>query len=297
MTESQFNTYEDRKRGVMAGLAIGDALGAGYEFGPDRPDSEKVYMKGGGLIGWAPGEWTDDTSMAIPIANAVAKGKNLLDPNTIEEIYQAWRAWHWDAPDVGIQTRTVLDLAETADEARQLTKSLYQQNPRNQGGNGCVMRTAPIALAYEDDLTSTLAAARLYASMTHGDPRAQDAAMEWTIWINQAVRTGRYPRVIERRLLLRGDKTHPRQFRDGNGYSVSAVAAARAAIQYGRGKPVASLEAAVRGGGDTDTVAAIAGAMIGAVYGLHGLPQDWVHMVHGWPGISLLGLPTVAIKE
>ena len=58
----------DRAVGVLLGMACGDALGAGYEFGPPVPDAEAVTMKGGGGFGWEPGEWTDDTSMAMPLA-------------------------------------------------------------------------------------------------------------------------------------------------------------------------------------------------------------------------------------
>jgi ADP-ribosylglycohydrolase len=61
----------DRAAGVLVALAAGDALGAGYEFSAPLPDGAEVTMKGGGPFGFAPAEWTDDTSMAIPIAQAL----------------------------------------------------------------------------------------------------------------------------------------------------------------------------------------------------------------------------------
>lgn len=61
----------DRYAGVLLGLAVGDALGAGYEF--SAPPSAEATMKGGGLGGWAPGEWTDDTQMALCIAGGGSK--------------------------------------------------------------------------------------------------------------------------------------------------------------------------------------------------------------------------------
>ena len=61
----------DRAAGVLVALAAGDALGAGYEFGAPLPDGAEVTMKGGGPFGFAPAEWTDDTSMAVPIAQAL----------------------------------------------------------------------------------------------------------------------------------------------------------------------------------------------------------------------------------
>jgi ADP-ribosyl-[dinitrogen reductase] hydrolase len=61
----------DRAAGVLVALAAGDALGAGYEFGAPLSDGAKVTMKGGGPFGFAPAEWTDETSMAVPIAQAL----------------------------------------------------------------------------------------------------------------------------------------------------------------------------------------------------------------------------------
>jgi ADP-ribosylglycohydrolase len=58
----------DRACGALLAAAAGDALGAGYEFGPPLPLTAAAEMKGGGSLGWAPGEWTDDTSMAVAIA-------------------------------------------------------------------------------------------------------------------------------------------------------------------------------------------------------------------------------------
>ncbi len=69
----------DRAAGVLLATACGDALGAGYEFGPALPAGRSVEMKGGGPFGWAPGEWTDDTAMPIPIARAAATGADLRD--------------------------------------------------------------------------------------------------------------------------------------------------------------------------------------------------------------------------
>ena len=75
----------DRACGVILGSAVGDALGAGYEFGPALPDTADVSMKGGGPFGFAPSEWTDDTSMAIVIAEALAPLRRPILPADFEE--------------------------------------------------------------------------------------------------------------------------------------------------------------------------------------------------------------------
>ncbi|WP_410842763.1 aminotransferase class V-fold PLP-dependent enzyme, partial [Paraburkholderia sp. BR14264] len=65
-------------------------------------------MAGGGSFGWAPGEWTDDTSMAVPILRTVARGGDPASEEALDGLVAAWAAWSVNAPDVGIQTRNVL---------------------------------------------------------------------------------------------------------------------------------------------------------------------------------------------
>ena len=96
----------DRAIGSIGGMAAGDALGAGYEFGPPLADGTPVVMNGGGTFNWAPGEWTDDTSMAMPILDVLAAARQ-LDESAFDDIVAAWVAWAATAPDVGTQTRAV----------------------------------------------------------------------------------------------------------------------------------------------------------------------------------------------
>ncbi len=126
-------------------MACGDALGAGYEFGPPLSASTPVFMKGGGGFAWAPGEWTDDTSMAVPIAQAAADGLDLRDENVVDGIVAQWVQWAKMAPDVGIQLRAVLSKTEpTASAVRSVAKAHHERTGRS-GGNGSLMRTAPSA--------------------------------------------------------------------------------------------------------------------------------------------------------
>ncbi|HEY6791775.1 MAG TPA: ADP-ribosylglycohydrolase family protein, partial [Trebonia sp.] len=98
----------DRACGVLLGTAAGDALGAGYEFGPPLPEGTPVELKGGGQIGWEPGEWTDDTSMAVAIAEVAATEADLRQEGARDRIAARWAGWATTAPDVGIQTGEVL---------------------------------------------------------------------------------------------------------------------------------------------------------------------------------------------
>jgi ADP-ribosylglycohydrolase len=94
----------DRACGVLLATAAGDALGAGYELGPPLPLDEQVNVKGGGTFGWAPGEWTDDTSMAVAIAETAASGADLRTAAAQDAVTARWCAWATEAPDAGAQT-------------------------------------------------------------------------------------------------------------------------------------------------------------------------------------------------
>jgi len=108
----------DRAAGVLLGMACGDALGAGYEFGPPLSPDVPVTMTGGGSFGWAPGEWTDDTSMAIAIAEVAATGADLRTDGALDQIAARWAGWAVKAKDVGVLTKTVLSAAARAARSR-----------------------------------------------------------------------------------------------------------------------------------------------------------------------------------
>ena len=133
----------DRAAGVLLGLACGDALGAGYEFQPARIHGERVDMVGGGGFGWAPGEWTDDTSMAVAIAETSSTGVDLRSFAALDAITVRFVNWARDAPDVGIQTGAVLRSIAgdpTSDAAAASAREHFVRTGRT--GNGSLMRTA-----------------------------------------------------------------------------------------------------------------------------------------------------------
>ena len=139
-------SYNDRVEGVLLGTAAGDALGAPYEFQPPRGPELEVAMVGGGL--WERGEWTDDTSMALAIAEVAATGADLRDAAAQDAIVSRWLEWSRVTKDIGIQTGSVLRDASrggriTAAEARTASEAHHQQTGRT-AGNGSLMRTAPV---------------------------------------------------------------------------------------------------------------------------------------------------------
>ena len=302
----------DRACGVLLGTAAGDALGAAYEFGPPRGPNLEVAMVGGGSFGWEPGEWTDDTSMATAIAEVAATGADLRQEAVLDAIARRWHEWSQRAKDVGVQTRSVLSRAGrhgiSAQAARTESAALHNRTGRT-AGNGSLMRTAPLALAYLDDEAALVAAARAVSELTHYDPEAGDACVLWCCAIRHAILTG----VLDARIGLRHIPSEPRDLWasrldaaetskpsdfTNNGWVVEALQAAWCAIAttpIPQDEPAQgvfrvdhlrlALDTAVRGGGDTDTVAAIAGGLLGAAYGASTVPAEWRRLLHGWPGL------------
>ena len=296
---------KDRAAGVLIGMACGDALGAGYEFGPPLPSSTPVRMKGGTGFGWAPGEWTDDTSMAVPLARAAAAGLDLRDESVLDDIVSQWVDWAKQAPDVGIQLRAVLSRTEPTASAVRLVAKAHHDRQGRSAGNGSLMRTAPVALAYLHDPVALAEAARLISSLTHYETDAGDACVLWCLVIRHAVLTGEFDVRIGLPLLpadrrdlwesrfVEAETSVPSDFAQ-NGWVVEALQGAWSAIcltaQTDATHLQLALEAAVRGGRDTDTVAAIAGGLLGARWGASAVPAPWRRIVHGWPGLTAVDL-------
>jgi ADP-ribosylglycohydrolase len=292
----------DRSVGAVLAAAAGDALGAGYEFGPPLAADAPVGMVGGGAFGWAPGEWTDDTQMALGILGELAGGRT-----GTAGIEAAFRAWFASGPaDVGIQTSVVLSDPRPLAEA---VADYAARHPDSSAGNGSLMRTGPVALAHPGDPPAIATTAREISLLTHADPDCPDACVLWSVAIDHTIHHA--PDSSERwdwceplRVALdqldpaRRDRwarrideaaTAPPTAFPKNGWVVHAFQAALAAIcctPVPAGPAPArhlvhTLGAAVRAGGDTDTVAAIAGAMVGARWGATAVPLRWRRILHG----------------
>ncbi|MGV0795774.1 ADP-ribosylglycohydrolase family protein [Mycolicibacterium elephantis] len=314
----------DRACGTLVTTAAGDALGAGYEFGAPLKPEQQVAMIGGGLGPFDPGEWTDDTSMAIAIAEIAATGASLQNEAALDRIVERWQWWARSAKDIGVQTNSVLKQSArhglSARTAREAATALHEATGRT-AGNGSLMRTAPVALAFLDDEDALANAARTISELTHFDADAGDACVLWCAAIRHAILTGE----LDVRIGLRhiddsrrsmwaerldvAETSAPTHFTGKNGWVVAALQSAWSAIAttpipddnaaaetFRADHLCLALEAAVRGGGDTDTVAAIAGGLLGAVHGASAVPWQWRLALKGWPGLNARGLVTLAEK-
>ncbi|GAC49328.1 ADP-ribosylglycohydrolase family protein [Gordonia aichiensis] len=312
----------DRASAVLLGTGIGDALGVPYEFQPRLGPEEVPVMKGGGLGNYEPGEWSDDTSMAMAIAEAVAGGHDLTSEEGLDAVARGFMRWYTDfdgnPPDIGNQTRAVLsatyrrlksDPTATACSAMFAESQVFATANPHSAGNGALMRTGPVALAHLDDRETLAEAARAVASLTHADELAGDSCVLWSEAIRVAIIEGRIDiqagfdlisderRSQWRSWLADATTQSPSRFTP-NGFTVTALQAAASSILHtpaddGPTHVRESLYTAIRIGDDTDTVAAIAGGLLGARWGREAFDDRWTNTVHGWPMLD--GHATAAI--
>lgn len=313
----------DRAIGALVGAGAGDALGAGYEFG-SAPLTGRPAMIGGGLGNFAPGEWTDDTAQTFGIAEVAATGADLRSESALDAIAARFADWYAShPPDIGVMTHNVLSGAgrhPTADDLRRAAARAHASSGGRTGGNGSLMRTAPVALAHLGDPEAIVAAATEVAALTHHDPVGGEASALWCLAISDAVLSGELPalaglvahlpeprRDFWQSAIRQAEEQQPVAF-DSNGYVVTALQAAWSAIVHTPVPPhrpaqgvfacqhlVAGLEAAVAIGHDTDTVASIAGALLGARWGYSAIPWSWRRMLHGWSGGTTKTLADLAL--
>jgi len=292
-------SQNDRIAGVMVGQAVADALGMGYEFRPTVAPGEEIIMKSGALFPM--GSWTDDTEQAIVVALAKA------NPAATAEGMLAWL--HTHPRDVGRQTSVVLGGAWDATEVMRRSAAYGEymtSKPARPGqkpglANGSLMRTGPVALAYLDNSVGIAKAAREVSDVTHADPTGYtgDACVLWSLIISDAVvkgdgnfdlwqacqdAIGYIP--AERRGFwanLAFTAINGPQPEGKNGAAVAAFAVALNAVARTHSYEEA-VKTAIRAGHDTDTTAAIAGMLAGALYGMSGIPVLYRDIVHGQAG-------------
>src|SRR3954470_5415715 len=297
----------DRAAGVLLGAACGDALGVPYEFAA-RP-AGPPEMIGGGLGPYEPGEYSDDTQMQSCVAQVAALGHGLRSEEALDRVAAWFLRWYREgASDIGTQTRAVFAAVtgETSAQMRRAAAELHARTGRS-AGNGSLMRTGVVALPYLDDPEAMAEAARLVSGLTHVDDLAGDACVLWCSGVRRAVLEATFDGVRDglghippdRRdrwaaWLDEAEAAPPHHF-SPNGFVVPALQAAWSAIRHTATLPD-GLVAAVRAGDDTDTVAAIAGALLGARHGAAAVPAVWRVTVHGWPGLTANELIDLAVR-
>jgi ADP-ribosyl-[dinitrogen reductase] hydrolase len=286
--QASVSQRRDRIVGCFVGLAVGDALGAPLEF-QSRRQVRKQYPDGlREMIDsslWKKGEYTDDTQMALLIAESLLQSNGLL----ASDLAQRFQTWAQTAKDVGIQTRAVVNMAGYVRDPEACSSQYHAAHPDSSAGNGAVMRCAPVALFCLDSLDRLVEVSRASARVTHHDPKAQSSCVILNAWIQAAICSGIRDSRAEAIALLDETERPPwhrleqiEAYKEddikSSGYTVDTLEAAAWSFLTTASYEEAVVRAANLGD-DADTVAAVCGALAGACYGYAAIPERWRHQV------------------
>jgi ADP-ribosylglycohydrolase len=292
MTMEEDPRTASRVRGSLFGLTAGDALGTTLEF--KRPGSfEPVAdMVGGGPFGLAPGQWTDDTSMALCLAESLVECGGFVPLDQCKRYVRWWREGHLSSTgqcfDIGNTTRTALERFEWSGEP------FSGGTTARSAGNGSLMRLAPVPLFFRRDPALALQLAGESSRTTHALPVCVDACRYFAGLILGALAGLDKSKLLAPRFHPLAGAWAPGELHP----EVEAVAGGTFRVREppairGSGHVVRTLEAAlwafsrsddfrsgcllaVNLGEDADTTAAIYGQLAGAYYGAEGIPAAWL---------------------
>jgi ADP-ribosyl-[dinitrogen reductase] hydrolase len=273
----------DRAFGAFIGLAVGDALGTTIEFSQRDAYSPVVDMVGGGPFHLKAGEWTDDTSMALCLAESLVANRGALDPKDLALRFVRW----WNEGENSVNGRC-FDIGVTTRSA--LTSFLRTGRPAGSddarsAGNGGIMRLAPAAIVANEDAAKAATLARAQSKVTHAAPECLDSAEVLARILvaaiagggREALRAGIEARLASPKVKAVAEGAWRGKGRSeirSSGYVVDTLEAALWAVAGSQHFEEAVLKA-VNLGDDADTVGAVAGQIAGAVWGCSAIPGKW----------------------
>lgn len=286
----------ERYRGCLLGLACGDAVGTSVEF-MSRGSFEPVTdMRGGGPFDLRPGEWTDDTSMALCLAASLVHCQGF---NPVDQMnrYCNWRSVGYmssngECFDIGITVATALN-------RYLLTQDPFAGDPDPKtAGNGALMRLAPIPMFFRGSEADTFRFAGESTRTTHGAQEAIECSRLFGLQLRAAlmgatketILATTVPEPLSAKVATIAAAEFvrkPREAIKGSGYCVEALEAALWCFIHTASFEEAVLEAANLGD-DADTTAAICGQIAGAYYGIRSIPSAWLERLAMREDIELL---------
>lgn len=263
---SELAKQRSRAIASLLGLAVGDAVGTTLEF--TRRDSRPPLtdMVGGGPFGLKPGEWTDDTSMALCLADSLIAREGAVDARHLLTDFCNWWQHGWNSVtgqcfDIGFATREALAsfqadglLSNNQDERRQ--------------ANGSIMRLAPVVIC-ASSIDRAILLAQAQGRTTHAAPVPQQCCAELAKMLWETIETGNLPSIVRGRGSIDRDEVV------SSGHAPATLTAACWAVASTSDFRSAIL-AAVNLGDDADTVGAVTGQIAGALYGEAGIPDPWL---------------------
>ena len=282
----------DRARGVLLGLACGDALGRPVEF-VSAPEISAEHgrldeMMGHGTWNQPAGTITDDTEQALCIARSLVEHQ-AFDPADVAERFVAW---YDSGPfDIGRMTMRSLSRLKHGDTWDEAGQHVWEQSREGQNaGNGSVMRCPPLAIPYATDRDRLAEVSRQSSQITHADPRCTEGCAILNLTVAGLLEDADTPLqdaldyvgsdvpdelVTALEPLARGDTPDALET---SGYVVHSL---QTALHDGllAESAAEAIVAAVNRGGDADTIGAIAGAVAGARFGASQLPDRWLSAI------------------
>ena len=284
--DEEVDSVRDRALGAFLGLAAGDAVGTTLEFEGRDAHPPLTDMVGGGPFGLQPGQWTDDTSMALALADSLALAPSgPFDARDLMDRFVDWR----EGNDYSCTGRC-FDIGNTVSAAL----ARYRRNgdpfagvaDPDSAGNGSLMRLAPVALRFWNDRPALDRTAAEQSRTTHAAAEAVDACRAFAEMLADAIAGCPRDQVLQpgrpfegapgiAAILAGSWRGKPRDDIASSGYVVHTLEAAIWSIARTHDFRDAVLLAANLAG-DADTTAAVTGQLAGALYGLSGIPRDWV---------------------
>jgi ADP-ribosyl-[dinitrogen reductase] hydrolase len=295
-------TREERYRGALIGLAAGDALGTTLEFKPPGTFEPIGDMIGGGPFNLEAGQWTDDTSMALCMA------ESLIESNGFDPVDQLSRYVRWKRDGHHSSIGRCFDIGGTVRAAlarfERFREPWSGSTDEFSAGNGSLMRLAPVPLFFAAQPEIAIARAADSSRTTHGATEAIDACRHFAGLIVGALhgksreallapmftpveglwdREPLAPKIHE---IAAGSflTRNPPEIR-GTGYVVASLEAALWAFAKSTSFEHGAL-LAVNLGDDADTTGAVYGQLAGAYYGVEGIPLNWRHKLAGLPTLE-----------
>lgn len=273
----------DRAAGTLLGLAVGDALGTTLEFSKRDKGPVVTDMVGGGPFGLKPGQWTDDTSMALCLAESLIDNHGHLEP---QDLMARFSRWYRDGEnsvtgrcfDIGTITRSALEHFARSGE----TAAASPPDPQ-QAGNGTLMRLAPVAIVAAPEVDRAALLADEQSRTTHRAELAHEACRLFAVMLVEAM-TGASKEHVLRVRVIEGPlaslaagswRGKPREEIVSSGYVLATLEASLWCVGETETFADAVLLAANLGD-DADTVAAVTGQLAGALYGRAAIPAAWL---------------------
>jgi ADP-ribosyl-[dinitrogen reductase] hydrolase len=256
----------DRAIGALVGLAVGDAVGTTLEFVTRDSCPPITDMVGGGPFGLKPGEWTDDTSMALCLADSLINNDGAVVPRHLLACFVNWWRHGLNSVtgacfDIGTATFVALDTFERFG-------TLENNAEPERQANGSIMRLTPVVLcarSKSDAVRLALAQGRT----THAAPVPQQCCGQLAAFLWDIIETGRIPHDISAKASRR------REDISSTGHAPATLDAACWCVATTGDFRSAVLKAANLGD-DADTVGAVTGQLAGALHGLSGIPAEWL---------------------